>query len=404
MINSEKIRDNFPSLDRLDKKNNQIIYLDGPGGTQVPIQVIEGVSQYYIRSNANTHGEFSTSKETDFMMDGLRERVADLFGSEGPSTISIGQNMTTLNYSLARALSRKFKEGDEVIITELDHEANRGPWKVLEEVGVKLIEVELLETGVLDYVDFKNKINDKTVMVCMGMSSNALGTLNDFIKVGKYLENKNCLFLLDAVHYAPHFSINVQELGCDFMLCSAYKFYGPHVSFLYSRPGLLESLNTDRLIVQDQAAPYNIETGTLNHAACSGVASAIDFISSIGEGATLREKLESAYQKISSHEFELAKHLYDSLQNLEKITVVGPDFLSKKRTPTVSFVHNSLSAQEVCKKLANKNICAWDGHFYALKAIQKLGLESRGGVTRLGVSLYNTKKEIDKVIEVIKTI
>ena len=404
MINSEKIRENFPSLNRVDKNNNQIIYLDGPGGTQVPIQVIEGISQYYIRSNANTHGEFATSKETDFMMDGLRGRVSDLFGSEGPNTISIGQNMTTLNYSLARALSRKFKEGDEVIITELDHEANRGPWRVLEEVGVKLIEVELLETGVLDYVDFKNKINDKTVMVCMGMSSNALGTLNDFIKVGKYLENKNCLFLLDAVHYAPHFSINVQELGCDFMLCSAYKFYGPHVSFLYSRPGLLESLSTDRLIVQDQAAPYIIETGTLNHAACSGVASAIDFISSIGEGATLREKLESAYQKISSHEFELAKHLYDSLQNLEKITVVGPDFLSKKRTPTVSFVHNSLSAQEVCKKLANKNICAWDGHFYALKAIQKLGLESRGGVTRLGVSLYNTKKEIDKVIEVIKTI
>ena len=303
MINSEKIRDYFPSLSRLDKKNNQIIYLDGPGGTQVPIQVIEGISQYYIRSNANTHGEFATSKETDFMMDGLRSRVSDLLGSEGPNTISIGQNMTTLNYSLARALSRKLKEGDEVIITELDHEANRGPWKVLEEVGVKLIEVELLETGVLDYADFKNKINDKTVMVCMGMSSNALGTLNDFIKVGKYLEKKNCLFLLDAVHYAPHFSINVQELGCDFMLCSAYKFYGPHVSFLYSRPGLLESLSTYRLIVQDQAAPFIIETGTLNHAACSGVASAIDFISSIGKGASLREKLESAYQKISSHEF-----------------------------------------------------------------------------------------------------
>ena len=155
MINSEKIRDYFPSLSRLDKKNNQIIYLDGPGGTQVPIQVIEGISQYYIRSNANTHGEFATSKETDFMMDGLRSRVSDLLGSEGPNTISIGQNMTTLNYSLARALSRKFKEGDEVIITELDHEANRGPWKVLEEVGVKLIEVELLETGVLDYVKWK---------------------------------------------------------------------------------------------------------------------------------------------------------------------------------------------------------------------------------------------------------
>ena len=404
MINSEKIREYFPSLGRVDTNNNQIIFMDGPGGTQVPIQVIEGISQYYIRSNANTHGEFVTSKETDSMMDGVRERVSEMLGSEGPKTISIGQNMTTLNYSLARALSRKFNEGDEVIITELDHEANRGPWKVLEEVGVKLIEVKLLDNGTLDYTDFKNKINDKTVMVCMGMSSNALGTLNDFVEIGNYLKDKNCLFLLDAVHYAPHFSINVQELGCDFMLCSAYKFYGPHVSFLYSKPGLLGSLTPDRLVVQDQEAPYIIETGTLNHAACSGVTSAIDFIASIGKGSTLREKLESAYRRISIHEFELAKLLYDSLQKEDKIKVIGQDFSSKKRTPTVSFVHNDFSPQDVCKKLASENICAWDGHFYALKAIQKLGLESAGGVTRLGVSLYNTKQEIDRVVEVIKNL
>ena len=404
MINSEKIREYFPSLGRVDTNNNQIIFMDGPGGTQVPIQVIEGISQYYIRSNANTHGEFVTSKETDSMMDGVRERVSEMLGSEGPKTISIGQNMTTLNYSLARALSRKFNDGDEVIITELDHEANRGPWKVLEEVGVKLIEVKLLDNGTLDYTDFKNKINDKTVMVCMGMSSNALGTLNDFVEIGNYLKDKNCLFLLDAVHYAPHFSINVQELGCDFMLCSAYKFYGPHVSFLYSKPGLLGSLTPDRLVVQDQEAPYIIETGTLNHAACSGVTSAIDFIASIGKGSTLREKLESAYRQISIHEFELAKLLYDSLQKEDKIKVIGQDFSSKKRTPTVSFVHNDFSPQDVCKKLASENICAWDGHFYALKAIQKLGLESAGGVTRLGVSLYNTKQEIDRVVEVIKNL
>ena len=404
MINSEKIREYFPSLNRTDKNNNQIIYLDGPGGTQVPIQVIEGVSQYYIRSNANTHGEFATSKETDFMMEGLRERASDMLGAEGLKTISIGQNMTTLNYSLARALSRRFKKGDEVVITELDHEANRGPWRVLEEAGIKLVEVNLMDTGTLDYTDFKNKINDKTVMVCMGMSSNALGTLNDFVEIGRYLKGKGCLFLLDAVHYAPHFSINVQELGCDFMLCSAYKFYGPHVSFLYSKPGLLGSMNPDRLVVQDQEAPYIIETGTLNHAACSGASSAIDFISSIGEGASLRERLESAYELISSHEFELAKHLYNSLNKHDKTTVIGPDFSSTKRTPTVSFTHIHFSPQEVCKKLASENICAWDGHFYALKAIQKLGLESSGGVTRLGVSLYNTKQEIDRVIEVITKI
>ena len=401
---SEKTREYFPSLNRVNSSNQQIIYLDGPGGTQVPIQVIEAISKYYLRSNANTHGEFITSKETDSIMDDLRFKVSLMLGAENPNSISIGQNMTTLNYSLARALSRKFKEGDEVIVTELDHEANRGPWMILKEVGVKIIEVNLKQNGTLDYSDFKSKINDKTVMVCMGMSSNALGTLNSFNKVKEYLKDRKCLFLLDAVHYAPHFSIDVKELDCDFMLCSAYKFYGPHISFLYSKPGVLNDLNPDRLVVQDQEAPYIIETGTLNHAACSGVSAAIDFISSLGQGTTYREKLESAYLQISDHEFNLAKHLYESLEGFDKTTVIGPDFSTRERTPTVSFVHSEYSPQEVCAHLAKQNICAWDGHFYALKAIQQLGIESRGGVTRLGISLYNTRKEIDRVIEVIKSI
>ena len=400
MINSSQIRDFFPSIGRVDHNNNQIIYLDGPGGTQVPIQVIEAISQYYIRSNANTHGEFITSQETDIVMDDLRLKMSEFLGSESPDTISIGQNMTSLNYSLARALAKKFNSGDEVIITELDHEANRGPWRVLEEVGVKLIEVSLLQNGELDYEDFRNKINDKTVMVCMGMSSNAIGTLNDFILIKSFLP-ENCLFLLDAVHYAPHFSINVKELGCDFLLCSAYKFYGPHVGFLYSRSGLLEHLETDRLVVQDQKAPYIIETGTLNHASSAGVSAAIDFIANIGDGSSYRDKLINAFSKISSHEFELAKQLYESINNLDKINVVGRDFSDTKRTPTVSFVHSDYTPQEICKALASENICAWDGHFYALKAIQKLGLEQKGGVTRLGVSLYNTEEEIERVVAVI---
>jgi cysteine desulfurase family protein (TIGR01976 family) len=401
---SEKTRDYFPSLNRVNSSNQQIIYLDGPGGTQVPIQVIEAISQYYLRSNANTHGEFITSQETDLVMDDLRFKVSVMLGAESSNTISIGQNMTTLNYSLARALSRRFKEDDEVIVTELDHEANRGPWMILKEVGVKIIEVSLMQNGTLDYSDFKSKINDKTVMVCMGMSSNALGTLNSFNKVKEYLKDRKCLFLLDAVHYAPHFSIDVKDLNCDFMLCSAYKFYGPHISFLYSKPGVLQELNPDRLVVQDQEAPYIIETGTLNHAACSGVSAAIDFISSLGQGSTYREKLESAYLQISDHEFSLAKHLYESLEGFDKTTVIGPDFSTRERTPTVSFVHSEYSPKEVCALLAKQNICAWDGHFYALKAIQQLGLESRGGVTRLGISLYNTRKEIDRVIEAIKSI
>lgn len=404
MKKTETIRSEFPSLFEKDEKGNQVVYLDGPGGTQVPISVIESVSDYYKKSNANTHGEFPSSKKTDNIMESMREKASVFLGAESKETISIGQNMTTLNYSLARAFSKLFKEGDEVIITELDHEANRGPWKTLENIGVKLIEVKLLNDGTLDYDDFKNKINDKTVLVAMGMASNSLGTINDFVQIKEYLKNYNSLFLLDAVHYAPHFSINVQDLECDFLLCSAYKFYGPHVGLLYSRPGLLEKIQPDRLIVQDQFAPFIIETGTLNHAACNGVAAAIDFIASLGEGKTVKEQLIDAYKNLGQHEFQIASHLYSELSALRKISIVGTNFESTKRSPTVSFVHNEFTANEICKKLAQENICAWDGHFYALKSIQALGLEEKGGVTRLGISVYNTLDEINRTVELISKI
>ena len=403
MLDSKKIREAFPSLSLRDKNNNQIIYLDGPGGTQVPNSVIDGISEYYKKHNANTHGEFGTSIETDKIMSTLRDKVSILLNAEDKNCISIGQNMTTLNFQLARGLSKMFKEGDEVIITALDHEANRGPWKIFEEKGIKLIEINLLLNGELDYNDFENKINSKTVMIAMGMSSNALGTINDFEKIRKLTLNKKILLLLDAVHYAPHFTIDVKSLKCDFLLCSAYKFYGPHVGLLYTKPDFLNKIDTDRLIVQEQDAPYKIETGTLNHAACNGVIKAIDFISSFGDGNSLREKIESSYLKISRHENKLASKLYSSLNQLKNIEVIGTDF-SKRRAPTVSFVHKNKSPNEVCKILASYNICAWDGHFYALKAIQDLDLEKIGGVTRLGVSLYNTEEEIDRTIEIISKI
>ena len=403
MLDSKKIREAFPSLSLRDKNNNQIIYLDGPGGTQVPNSVIDGISEYYKKHNANTHGEFGTSIETDKIMSTLRDKVSILLNAEDKNCISIGQNMTTLNFQLARGLSKMFKEGDEVIITALDHEANRGPWKIFEEKGIKLIEINLLLNGELDYNDFENKINSKTVMIAMGMSSNALGTINDFEKIRKLTLNKKILLLLDAVHYAPHFTIDVKSLKCDFLLCSAYKFYGPHVGLLYTKPDFLNKIDTDRLIVQEQEAPYKIETGTLNHAACNGVIKAIDFISSFGDGNSLREKIESSYLKISRHENKLASKLYSSLNQLKNIEVIGTDF-SKRRAPTVSFIHKNKSPNEICKILASYNICAWDGHFYALKAIQDLDLEKIGGVTRLGVSLYNTEEEIDRTIEIISKI
>lgn len=402
-INSTSVRAQFPSLSR---KHNEkpLVFLDGPAGTQVPQSVIDGISNYYSRSNANTHGAFITTKETDIAIDGMRERMAALIGAEGPETISIGQNTTTLNFALARAISRLLKPGDEVLITQLDHEANRGPWLTLRDSGAIVREVRLLPTGVLDYDDFSSKINERTRLVCMGMSSNCIGTVNDFKLIRQLTYQHNAWLLLDAVHYAPHFFIDVQSIGCDFLLCSAYKFYGPHVGILYSKPGLLDRLPTDRLRTAGQVAPFSVETGTLNHAAIVGVSAAVDFMVSLGTGNSLPQKIVSAYQNISAHEFALASKLYAGLKKIKGLTIIGQDFSNAKRTPTVSFTLEGKTPEQVCEKLAEKNICAWDGHFYAIHAIEVLGLLEKGGVTRLGVSVYNTAEEIDFTINTVASI
>lgn len=396
------IRDQFPSL-RRQVHGRPLIFIDGPAGTQVPQSVIDAISGYYATSNANTHGAFPTTQETDKVIDSMRLSMAALLGAEGPETISIGQNMTTLNFSLARAMSRVLRPGDEVLITQLDHEANRGPWLTLRDFGVQVREVRLLPEGKLDYADFEEKINERTRLVCMGMSANSIGTVNDFRKIRQLTYRHNTWLLLDAVHYAPHFSIDVQSIGCDFLLCSAYKFYGPHVGLLYSRPGLLDRLPTDRLRTAGQTAPACIETGTLNHAAIAGVDAAVKFLSTLGSGTSMREQLISAFTKISGHESALASYLYDGLKKIDGVAPVGQDF-SASRAPTVSFTMKGKTPEQVCQRLAAANICAWDGHFYAIRAIEVLGLLEAGGVTRLGISLYNTREEIDVVLAEIRTI
>ena len=402
-FDSPSVRKQFPSLQR--KHNGKpIVFVDGPAGTQVPQSVIDAISHYYSNANANTHGAFITTRETDKIIEHTRQAMATLLGAEGEETISIGQNMTTLNFSLARAMSRILHPGDEVLITQLDHEANRGPWLTLRDFGIKVREVKLFPSGLLDYEDFESKINENTRLVCMGMSANSIGTVNNFKLVRELTYRYNAWLLLDAVHYAPHLTIDVQSIGCDFLLCSAYKFYGPHVGILYSRPGLLDRLPTDRLRTAAQVAPYSIETGTLNHAAIAGVGAAVEFLATLGHGSSLREKLVSAYQSIGKHEFVLASKLYSGLKKMDGITLVGQDFSSPDRTPTISFTMKGKTPLQVCEQLAISNICAWDGHFYAIRAIEALGLLESGGVTRLGISLYNTEAEIDFVFEEIARI
>lgn len=399
-IQIENVRSHFPSLQRV-YEGKPLIFLDGPGGTQVPSEVIDAMSSYYVNSNTNTHGAFVTSEETDLVLNKVRSSVADLLGAEGPETISLGQNMTTLNYSLARGVGRLLEPGDEILITQLDHEGNRGPWLALREYGLEVREVRMLPDGTLDYDDFEEKINERTRLVAMGLASNALGTVNDIMKVRALTYQYNCWLSVDAVHYAPHFSIDVQALGCDFLLCSAYKFYGPHIGLLYSKPGLLDRIPTDRLTTTDQMAPFSIETGTLNHAALAGVSEAIHFISEMGQGDDLRSKLLSAYGAIGHHENMLAQRLFDGLSSIEGVTVVGQPFGDFQRAPTVSFTLEGFTALEVCQRLAGQNICAWDGHFYAIRAIEVLGLLEKGGVTRMGFSVYNTEQEVAKTLEAV---
>jgi len=394
----EKIRKSFPALQRMHE-NRPLVFLDGPAGVQVPKPVINAISSYYQQSNANSHGVFVTSQETDQVINDTRQKIATFLGAEGPHTISFGSNMTTLNFSLAEAMGKYFQAGDEIIITQLDHEANRGPWLSLRKSGIIVREVQLQENGTLDYEHLEKLLNEKTKLVAIGYSSNIFGTVNHLTKVRKMTYQYGAWLLVDAVHYAPHFSIDVQTLGCDFLLCSAYKFYGPHVGFLYARPGLLDQLPTNRLRTQKQYAPHCIETGTFNHAALAGVGAAIDFIAQFGLGKNLREKLVSAMQLIQQKEHQLALRLYDGLKDIKKLEIKGPSFYHKHRAPTISFLHKTKTAKAVCEQLAKANICTWSGHFYAIRAVEVLGLLELGGVTRMGISMYNTEAEIDYTLE-----
>ncbi|HTY35682.1 MAG TPA: cysteine desulfurase-like protein [Bacteroidota bacterium] len=391
-------RNDFPSLLRTHN-GHTLVYFDGPGGTQVPQAVIDAIAGYYTTCNSNTHGSFVTTRESDKLLAETRSAIATYLGARGPQCISLGANMTTLNFALSHALRRSFKPGDEVLITQLDHEANRGPWLGLKEHGIVIREVVLKRDGTLDYDDMRAKIGPKTRLLAIGMASNALGTVNNIALARELTSRSGALLMVDAVHYAPHFPIDVGLLGVDFLICSAYKFYGPHVGILYAKEGLLDSLEPDRLRTQDQSAPYRIETGTLNHAAIVGIRAAIDYLASFGSGNDLRSRIVSAMDLIGGHERTLAASLYDGLRSIPGISIYGPPFGDGQRAPTVSFTLGSRRAEDVCGQLGDRGFCTWDGHFYAVRAIEILGLLERGGVTRIGISMYNTDEEVSHLLD-----
>jgi cysteine desulfurase family protein (TIGR01976 family) len=396
---ARRCRADFPSLTRRHEGSRvPLAYLDGPAGTQVPGAVIEAIAGYYRTCNANTHGQFATSRESDALIAAARETVAAFLGAPSGRTISFGQNMTTLCYSLSHALGRELAAGDEVVITQLDHEANRGPWIGLRERGVNVKEVRLRPDGRLDYEDMAAKIGPRTHVVAMGLSSNALGTVNDAAVARALSRAVGAILVLDAVHYAPHFPIDVAVLDADYLLCSAYKFYGPHVGILYARPGLLEKLEPDRLRTQEQAAPERFETGTLNHAALAGVKAAIEYIAAWGDGATLRERIVSAVTSIAAHEHALASRYDETVRHVPGVRRWGVGFDEGPRAPTVSITIEGATAEAAARRLGDQGVLVWDGNFYALRPIEVLGLAERGGVLRAGFSMYNTDEEVDRLL------
>ena len=400
---SLRCRKDFPALDA-PGQNPPLAYLDGPGGSQVPRVVIDAIADFYETCNVNTHGSFPPSEEVDRRMAAARGILADFLGAEDSNCISFGQNMTTLNYALSGAIARTLKPGDEVLITQLDHEANRGPWLRLADQGVNIQEVRLLQSGRLDESDMAAKITPRTKVMALGASSNALGTVNDIALARRLTRAVDALLVIDAVHYAPHFPLDVKTLGMDFLLCSGYKFYGPHVGVLYSRPGALDRLPTDRLSVQDPAAPFRIETGTLNHAAIHGLRAAVEYLAGWGSGSTLRERIVDAMSGIAAHEHELAKFYHEAVRSIPGVRTWGPDFTSRARAPTVSITLAKTSAGEAAAALGKQGICVWDGHFYAARAVHVLGLEERGGLLRTGISMYSTRDELQRLLAGIERV
>lgn len=399
----EWCRRDFPSIGH-ELEGVPIAYFDGPAGTQVPQPVIDAVAGYYRTCNANTHGQFSTSRETDQILHETRASMAAFLGAPSWREISFGANMTTLNLALSRALVRAWQPGDEVVITQLDHEANRGPWLMLRERGIVVREVALLPNGTLDPEDMARAITPRTKLLAIGAASNALGTVNDLALARRLTREVGAWLLVDAVHAAPHFPMDAVGLDPDFLLCSAYKFYGPHVGVLYCRPGLLDTLNTDKLCTQDEAAPFRIETGTQNHAALAGVKAAVEFIAGCGEGPTLRDQVVSAMAALMVRERELARRYFEGVRAIRGVHVWGPGFDVAHRAPTVSITVDGVPSPEVARRLGEMGIQVWDGHFYAARAIEVLGLGDRGGVVRAGMAMYVTLAEVDRLIAAVAEI
>jgi len=399
---SHQIRCQFPALERIHN-GHAVAYFDGPGGTQVPRSVGEAMADYLYHHNANTHWAYPTSAETDAAIENSREILAD-FLNGAPTEIAFGANMTTLTFHLARALGRLYQSGDEIVVTELDHHANVAPWQALEqERGITLRVVRMIpETGQLDWDDLERKIDPHTRLVAVGAASNALGTISEVRRIGQAAHARGALFFVDAVHYAPHALIDVQEFDCDFLACSAYKFYGPHIGILWGRQHLLQTLDFPKLIPAPEAAPERVETGTQNHEGIVGAAAAVNFLASLGQGATRRECLRNAFHALDAVSTQLFARLWEELSSIDGVRLYGPP-PSAPRTPTAAFTVANVTSTQVARRLAERGLFLSHGDFYAMTVVERLGLQPEG-LVRAGCACYTTGEEVERLVDGVRSL
>ena len=401
-ISIEKIRRHFPALARTHN-GYPVAYFDGPGGTQVPRTVVEAMYDYLYYHNANTHWAYPTSEETDAIIDSARSVLADFLNADS-TEIVFGANMTTLTFHLARALGRGYESNHEILVTQLDHHANIAPWRALEkERGVKVRMVKMIpESGELDWDDFSQQLTRRTKLVAIGAASNALGTINDVRRAAKMAHSFGAQIFVDAVHYAPHGLIDVRDWDCDFLACSAYKFYGPHVGILYGRHAMLGSLDFPKLIPAPDSAPERAETGTQNHEGIAGAAAAGDFLAALAPGATRRERLRAAFRQLQERGDALVARLWTGLGEIERIRLYGPT-PDAPRTATVAFTVNGMPSIEVAKNLAERGLFLSHGDFYAMTVVERLG-EAAHGIVRAGCACYTTSQEVDRLLAGVRAL
>jgi len=405
------VRSQFPSLAQT-VNGHPAAFLDGPGGTQVPQRVIDAISDYLRRDNANTGGAYSTSRNTDAMIAGARAAMADFFNC-GADEVVFGQNMTTLTYAISRSIGRELKPGDEIVVTRLDHDANCSPWlQMAEDRGVTVRWAEIHDDDcTLDMADLASKINSKTKLVAAGYASNAVGTVNPVKKIVELAHAVGALAYIDAVHYGPHGLIDVAALDCDFLVCSTYKFFGPHMGALFGKREHLLRLKPYKVRPNTNAIPNCWEWGTLNHECIASIAACVEYFADLGrrvcpEASTRRAAIEAAHEAIHEHESRLLERIMAGLKKIPGLKIYGISDPARfhERCATLAVRIENFTPLELATKLGDRGFFTWDGNYYALNLTEHFDVEKSGGFLRIGLVHYNTMEEVDRLLAALREI